>query len=63
MGLEDFNRLKEEKKARYLNKQKHQPQQNQEQNIVSNNMNNTNNANSGMDVEENNLGQDTFYPK
>ena len=63
MGLDDFNRLKEEKKARYLNKQKHQPQQNQEQNIVNNNMNNTNNANSGMDVEENNLGQDNFYPK
>ena len=60
IGLEDFNKLKEEKRARLLNKQKHQPQQNQEQNIMNNNMNNDNN---GMDLEDNNLGKDIFYPK
>ena len=59
MSLEELNKLREEKRAKSLNKQKHQSYQNQGQNID----NNINKENNNMDIEENNQGGNTFYPK
>ena len=59
MSLEELNKLREEKRAKSLNKQKHQSYQNKGQNID----NNINKENNNMDIEENNQGGNTFYPK
>ena len=59
MSLEELNKLREEKRAKSLNKQKHQSYQNQGKNID----NNINKENKNMDIEENNQGGNTFYPK
>ena len=62
MGIEEFNKLKNEKKNKMQNKNKehqHQhPPVNQEPNMQNNNNGNGNN----MDLEDNNFGQKTYYP-
>ena len=58
MSMDEFNKLRTEKKNKLKNKEQHNIPQNQEQNIVNNN----NNNNNSMDLENNNNGTKTFYP-
>ena len=61
MGIEEFNKLRKEKKNKLLNKEhQHQhPPVNQELNMQNNN---NGNGNNNMDLEDNNFGQKTYYP-
>ena len=61
MGIEEFNKLRKEKKNKLQNKEhQHQhPPVNQELNMQNNN---NGNGNNNMDLEDNNFGQKTYYP-
>ena len=60
MGMEEFNKLRKEKKNKMQNKEHQHTQVNPEQNMPIQN----NNGNNNMDLEDNNnnLGQKTYYP-
>ena len=60
MGMEEFNKLRKEKKNKMQNKEHQHTPVNPEQNMPIQN----NNGNNNMDLEDNNnnLGQKTYYP-
>ena len=58
MSVEEFHKIRLEKKNKLKDKEHHHTPQNQEQNIVNNN----NNNNNAMDIEDNNGGSKTYYP-
>ena len=60
MGMEEFNKLRKEKKNKMQNKEHQHTPLNPEQNMPIQN----NNGNNNMDLEDNNnnLGQKTYYP-
>ena len=62
MSMEDFIKLKEEKKSRKMNKQHHHPVNQEQKDMNNNNGNNVNIPNNNMDLEDNNFGQNTVYP-
>ena len=57
MSVEEFNKIRLEKKNKVKDKEHHHTPLNQEQNIVNNN-----NNNNAMDIEDNNDGSKTYYP-
>ena len=61
MGMEEFNKLRKEKKNKMQNKEHPHPPVNPEQNMQ---VQTNNNGNNNMDIEDsnNNLGQKTYYP-
>ena len=61
MGMEEFNKLRKEKKNKMQNKEHPHPPVNPEQNMQ---VQNNNSGNNNMDIEDsnNNLGQKTYYP-
>ena len=58
MTVEEFHKIRLEKKNKLKDKEHHHTPQNQEQNIVNNN----NNNNNAMDIDDNNGGSKTYYP-
>ena len=61
MGMEEFNKLRKEKKNKMQNKEHPHPPVNPEQNMQ---VQTNNNGNNNMDIEDinNNLAQKTYYP-
>ena len=62
MGIEEFNKLKNEKKNKMQNKNKEHQHQHPPVNHEPNMQNNNNGNGNNMDLEDNNFGQKTYYP-
>ena len=62
MGIEEFNKLKNEKKNKMQNKNKEHQHQHPPVNKEPNMQNNNNGNGNNMDLEDNNFGQKTYYP-